>query len=94
MQRLIEAFMEQEKMYNMEGRRGVENLCKLVSVLGYKDPQCYGQLANGAALGDLVNFLEDNSGAIEAIVNWISERPDWKASISSALRKPITEEDE
>lgn len=95
MQRHIEAYMDQEKMYRTEGRKGVENLCKLVSAIGYKDPQYYGQLSNGASLGDLVNFLEDNPGAIEAIINWIGEQDssEWKDSINGVLRTPVDEDE-
>lgn len=56
-----------------EGSRGVQDLCGLVRHLGSKDP--FNQLQNndGSCVGDLMCFLEDNSGCIEAIYNWISE---------------------
>lgn len=96
MQRHIEAFMDQEKMHRMEGRKGYENLCKIVKAMGYKDPLQYGQLSNGAAIGDLLYFLEDNSGAIEAILNWIGEQdsPEWKENIAKELTTPIDSDDE
>ena len=71
---LLDAYMDQEKMHNMEGRRGVENLCKIAQALGYKDPQYWGQLNSKVALGDLVMMLEDNSGLIEAMIEWIGSR--------------------
>lgn len=71
---LLDAYMDQENMHNMEGRRGVENLCKIARALGYKDPMYWGQLTSTAAIGDLVMMLEDNSGMIEAMVEWIGSR--------------------
>lgn len=69
-----------------EGRPGVENLCKLANALGYKDRQHFGQF-QGGCIGDLIEFLEDNSGAIEAIKEWISgiEAPEWKENLLSNL---------
>lgn len=71
---LLEAYMAQENMHRMEGRRGVENLCQIAGALGYKDPMRYGQLSTKAAIGDLIRMLEDNSGMIEAMVEWIGSR--------------------
>lgn len=68
---LLDTFIDQNNIHHTEGRRGVVNLCKLVAALGYHDGMRFGQLENGAALGDLIAFLEDNSGCIEAVVNWI-----------------------
>ena len=87
LQEKIEALMDQEQMHTFEGRRGVANLCKLVRALGYKDPNYGGQLESGAYLNDLLLFLEDNSGAIEAIVEWVGKRKshEWNDSISALL---------
>lgn len=57
---------------HFEGERGVEDLAKLVRVLGYNDSQYFGQF-QGGCIGDLIYFLEDNPGAVEAILNWIDE---------------------
>ena len=51
-----------------EGRRGVIELCKLARAAGYHDTTYYGQLDQGAYLGDLVMMLEDNSCMVEAIL--------------------------
>lgn len=71
---LLDAYLDQENMHNMEGRRGLENLCQIAGALGYKDPYRSGQLNAKAALGDLVMMLEDNSGLIEAMIDWIGSR--------------------
>lgn len=81
---LFDAYIDQEKLYRTEGRRGLEHLCQLVRAIGYKDQQHFGQLNQKAAIGDLICFLEDNSGAIEAIQNWIREQN--SAEFSEALK--------
>ena len=62
---LIDNWMDKEKAYRMEGPAGYRNLSKLVRLLGYRE---------------MTDFLEDNSGAIESIVNWVREQnfPEWK----------------
>ena len=58
--------------FRSEGEEGVRNLARLCSALGYSDPMHFGQF-DGACYGDLINFLEDNSGAVEALLDWIQE---------------------
>lgn len=93
MERALEKYIDQERLYRNEGRQGVINTCKIVRAIGYKDPYMSGQMAPGACTGDLLLFLEDNPGALEAIGNWIAEQnvPEWKANLE-ALLEP--EEDE
>jgi hypothetical protein len=52
----------------------VPGLCKLARMLGYKDP--FSQLINndGSVVGDLLDFFDDNSGACEAVIEWVLER--------------------
>ena len=92
----VERFIQQQELHRTEGRRGVENLCKLVQSLDtqYKDRQYFGQLNNGTSIGDLILFLEDNSGAVTAIIEWISEQNNnqWKQLLNEQL--PEDEEDE
>jgi len=86
----VEQYIEQEKLYNTEGRRGVVNLCKLVSALDYRDPQYFGQLERGACIGDLICFLEDNSGAIQALQEWIIDtapKTGWEEIVESQLHE-------
>lgn len=55
----------------IEGERGVRELCMLVRKLGYRDPFSQLTLSNGACVGDLMTFLEDNPGAIAALHDFI-----------------------
>ena len=90
---LLDAYMDQENMHNMEGRRGVENLCKIARALGYKDPMYWGQLTSTAAIGDLVMMLEDNSGMIEAMVEWIGRGgEEFRASLSAVVETELVSE--
>jgi hypothetical protein len=65
--------MSQTENLRTEGRRGLEDLCKLARKLGYKDRLFQMQLSKDACVWDLLEFLEDNSGAIEAIYEWIDD---------------------
>lgn len=69
-------------MYSMEGSRGVRNLLKLVKIL---DTQ----------YRDFDSFFEDNSGAIEAVVEWIKDRNvrEWSENVKSVLHDNGEEED-
>lgn len=71
---LLDAYIAQEKMHHMEGRKGVEHLCQIARALGYQDPMCWGHLSNKAVIGDLLAMLEDNSGMIEAMLEWVKSR--------------------
>lgn len=79
----LDKFINEEKIYSMEGRRGVENLCTIARQLGYKDPMYWGQLSSKAILGDLILMLEDNSGMIEAMIKWIGNQrsAEWISSL-------------
>lgn len=103
-QEILSEYQEQKKIASNEGRRGVENLCKLVHAMGYKDTQYFGQFASDGCYGDLIEFLEDNSGCIGAIKEWIAEHDceEWRDNVESHLTEkdclscgePITSEDE
>lgn len=60
MNSLLEKFMDQRRLYSFEGPRGVRNLSTITAALGY---------------GSLTAFLEDNPGAVQAIVDWVSDHP-------------------
>ena len=79
----LNAYMEQERMYHVEGETGVAHLAKIVGVLGY-DGDHYKRDETMIA-----EFLADNSGAMEAIVNWIGEQnvPEWKENLTNAIRE-------
>lgn len=92
----LDDYMDQEKLYRFEGRRGVEALCQVSAAIGYKDPMYYGQLSAKATLGDFICFLEDNPGAIEAVMNWIKETgggvDEWQEALESVTADPEEED--
>ena len=92
----IEQFQTENNIFHFEGERGVESLCQIVRVIGYKDPMHRIQLSSKASLGDLMEFLSDNPGAIEAVVNWIGEQnvPEWSDKIGECLCEEEEDEDE
>lgn len=83
---VLNEYCEQEDLTRNEGGEGVRNLCRLVKALGYSDPMYFGQF-EGACYGDLIEFLEDNSGCVEAIKEWIAAQKveEWKESLESQL---------
>jgi aromatic ring-cleaving dioxygenase len=68
----VNKFINDNRLHSTEGVKGLKNLCKIVRKLGYKDPFNQFQFPDGC-YGDLFVFLEDNSGAIEVLVEWIKE---------------------
>lgn len=67
---VIDLYMTQEQMYYMEGPTGVKRLTKLTKNMD-------------SSYNTLEAFLMDNSGAIEAIVEWIKSQniPEWKEKL-------------
>ena len=57
-------------------RLTVEGLCQMARKLGYKDPASQLINSDGSVVGDFLYFLEDNPGAIEAIVEWVLQNHD------------------
>lgn len=84
---LLDDFMEENRMYSFEGRKGLEHLCHLVSALGYKDPNYQLQLSSKASVGDLINFLEDNPGVFEVILDFIKnhDSQEWAENLKYHL---------
>lgn len=62
----LESFLDKHRMYHWEGSSGLRQLEQLISMIGY---------------GSLEEFLEDNPGGQQAIVEWIGSAnvPDWEA---------------
>lgn len=56
--------------------RKSDDLCKMAEMLGYGDR--FGQLQcnNGAYVSSLLNFFDDNPGAMEALQDWVLENSD------------------
>jgi hypothetical protein len=64
---------QEPSRHRFEGETGVETLNELTTAIGYQR--------------GLEHFLEDNPGAIEAIVEWIEEQADqgytgWKSKLA------------
>lgn len=97
-------FLSANELYSLEGRRGLESLALLCGNLGYKDSlNNYGQFHqktptgfHDGRLGDIFEFLEDNPGAIEAIVNWVDEQniPEWNETVPPDEEEEDEEEEE
>jgi len=80
------AILRNEKIERTDGERGIENLNKLAKMLGYnEDGFKYGS--------SLERFLQDNQGAVEALVDWIEENQHyWVAELEEYM--PEDEGDE
>ncbi len=87
MYELMEEHSSNQRYHSNEGARGIANLEELICDLD-------GQYKyNGIGVSTLHNFLEDNSGAIEAIRNWIEEQniEEWKENLRNTI--PLDEEE-
>jgi len=86
MNELVTTFRDENSLHSNEGRSGVENLCQVVRAIGYQDKN-FGAFSRKGAYGDLIEFLQDNPGAIEAIYNFIDETdiPEWKQSLNDQI---------
>lgn len=83
--------------YSLEGHRGLTNFARLVSILGYKDNNYQLQLDSDASVGDIINFLEDNSGAFDAMIEFIKDQhnSDWKSNLEEwAQEEGLLDDDE
>lgn len=70
----LELYLDQENMHSFEGRRGVQRFEKVIAVLGYPSMDA---------------FLEDNSGALEAMLgfvhDWTARNSEWDAALTAQL---------
>ena len=79
---LFDTYLEQNRMWHFEGASGVRNLEKVVrNVCGYNHLQY---------------FLEDNPGAVEAVVNWIREANclEWRQNLEELVEEEVDEAEE
>lgn len=88
---LIRKYRDQEGITSNEGARGVNNFEKLCKAIGYDK--------NGAFINasPILNFLSDNSGAIEALIEWIGDTriPEWADDLREQLPDDMSDvEDE
>lgn len=65
---IYNVFLKENNSVSTEGRRGVKGLEALFKLLGYNS---------------LEEFLEDNSGAVEALMTFVADSrvPEWKAKL-------------
>jgi hypothetical protein len=82
----LDQFLE-ENHCRMDSGQGVKTLCIVARALG--DPQYFGQLTPKACIGDFLKFLEDNPGAIEAVIDWVREQDvaEWADNVESELQE-------
>ena len=91
----VNEYIGQENLWKTDGPTGVKNLCKLAHGIGYVDTLYFGQF-EGASYGDLVMFLEDNQGCVEAIFDWIREQgcDEWADTLETQLTEKESEANE
>jgi len=70
---LIEKWQDRNKSYSFEGYRGVQRFVELLRVMG--------------GYRDLDDFFADNSGAVEAVLQWAADRnvDEWEENLKSEL---------
>lgn len=86
---VLNEYMYQNKFHHFEGSTGVKRLQKLVTNM---NPDYSGRFSGNS----IIDFLEDNPGAIEAITNWIAEQnvDEWKDNLISELNIENDDSDE
>ena len=87
---VLNKWQDENKAWRNEGTTGVDNLENLCRDIGYDK--------NGAYINasPILNFLSDNSGAIEAIHEWMCKQDvdEWIESLENTLPEDEDEEDE
>lgn len=57
----------------LDTKETVVGICELARKLNYHDSLRFGSLDSQNCLGDLVEFLNDNPGAINAMIEWTAD---------------------
>lgn len=83
---LIVDWQDENRVHNFEGSSGIERFEKLLKVIGYADGNFFNDV--------LRNFLSDNSGAIEAIIEWIGAREvdEWADALRDEVAPPADDD--
>jgi hypothetical protein len=84
MQEALEKYMEQNRMYHLEGGMGVRAMKKIMKeVCGYSNDW----------MGTLENFFADNPGAVQAVVEWIGEQnnTEWTSNLAAMVENDESE---
>ncbi len=83
----FDAYLEEKRFFHFEGTTGIRNLETICKTLGYR---------NGSFIGEhfILNFLADNPGAIESLIDFIRDNADgeWEESFKEEL--PYEDEEE
>ena len=78
---MLNTFQNKKKMFHFEGDSGMARLNELFETLGYGHNFRYGS--------PVEHFLSDNSGACEALIEWVAANGDyveeWKENLQGAL---------
>jgi hypothetical protein len=86
---LFQEYERQEGIHGFEGDRGLDDLNKVCEAIGYRGHDFkYGS--------SLEHFLSDNSGACEAIIEWLNEinLPQFKEELITHLNEPEESDEE
>ena len=76
-QEVLDEFQSENRLHNFEGESGIKNLNTIFGTIGYKqEPFLHGS--------PLELFLQDNSGCIEVMLEWLSKNmtPEWKHELT------------
>ena len=84
---LFEEYLDENRMYNLEGTDGVRKFEDLCAGLGYGDGQFMGRHY-------IHNFLADNPGALELLMVFISEHIEHNPEWQEELELDLVNEDE
>lgn len=76
---LIEKWRSEKNARCMEGGTGVRRFDQLCVAIGYKDGEFFSD--------SIRSFLADNSGAIDALIEWIADAniDEWKENLKGEL---------
>lgn len=59
--------------FRTDGERATADLAKMAEALGYGGFPQQLQFNNGCFVSSILNFFEDNPGAVEALHDWVRE---------------------
>lgn len=77
---VIQEYLDTKEFYSFEGERGVTKFETLVNDLGY---------------GTIEEFLADNPGAIDTIIDWIADTGinEWRDKLSRTIKRNTKQKD-
>lgn len=80
---LFDTYCEKNRMFHFEGERGVQHLTQVVETLGYGEGWMRGRA--------IEDFLTDNPGAIEAVMEfigeWVGRNSEWQEKLADAVEE-------